>query len=185
MSSLVGTVEGKLGCSSDEAVWRIIGISLLSVATVAVIALVLVFFPYQGKKTQDISILPGSHVEILEILDGEALVDGDKFLEVAEGNKTFIALGDHATSYMVKDEGISYRHSQPVHLDVRYRVGDQEIQGDTVVRILHKKTDYMWGMFIAMPAFVLLVLFLLTWATTHKQYGTYGNYTYKGLFDKS
>ena len=185
MSSLVGTVKRKLECSSDEAVWRIIAISLLFVATVAVIATVFVFFPYQGEKTQYISILPGSHVELLAILDGENLVDGDKFLEVAEGNKTFIALGDNAISYMVEDEGISYRHSQPVHLDARYDVHDQEIQDDTVIRILHKRTDYMWGMFIAYPALVLVVMFLLFMLVTHRRGGTYSNPEYKGLFDKS
>lgn len=185
MNSLVGTFEAKLSCSSTEAVWRIIGLSLLLVAMVAVVASVVTFFPYQKERTESIPILHGNHVEVSEILDGEVLVEGDMFLGLSEGNTTFIALGDHTISYMTKVDGISYRHNQSVHLDMRYDVYAQEIRGDTVVRILHKSMQTTWGTFTFLPVLVLLALLVLARVLIYKQHGTYSYPTFKSLFDKS
>lgn len=182
MSSLVNMVARNLQCTNGEAVRRIIGLFLILAATIAVVATVFVLLPYQGEKTEDISILPGERVVVWGDLDRGMFIQRDKFLEMAKGNIIHISLGSHAISYQVKADGTSYRYYQPVHLDRRYIVYDQEIRGDTVTYILRRDVISIVVMFTFFPVAALIVLLLLAQEVTTKEYGRNGRY-YRSMFD--
>lgn len=182
MSSLVKTFQNRLGIPRGEAVGRIIGLCLLITLALAIVATVFTFFPYSGQ-VDTVSILPGNHIQVSKILDGEVQVERGQFLQLAENNQTFIALEDEAISYMVKAGGVSYRYEQVAGYNTfRYDLSNQTIKQGMVVREFHRDIFDMIVVFIALP---LLVLFLLLVAISRVQARKIGCSDYRNIFENS
>ena len=140
---LVEKFQEKLEVSRKEAVARVIVFTVLSLCCLAVIAIVAIGFPYAGSYNETVALLPGDHVQVKEILDGEVLVDEAKFLQVAKGNTTFVELGEETIVYLTKVAGVSYRYEQTVPLRDGYKVSTQHVEGGTAVREINRKTGSM------------------------------------------
>ena len=94
MLALVSKFGEELDVSRTNAIWRVIGFFFLSTCFVAIIAFFFALFPYTASFTEEVVLLPGNHIQVQQILDGEVVVEKAQFLEMAKGNTTFVALGE-------------------------------------------------------------------------------------------
>ena len=164
--ALIPKFQERLGVSRANAVWRVIGFLFLSACFVATIALVVIVFPYTAGFTEKIPLLPGDHTQVQKILAGEVLVNRAQFLQIAEGNTTFVALGTETIFYMTKVAGVSYRYDQdiqaiPLRFHWNYFVSSQQIQNEMVVREINRKINI--GVTIILYILSLVVVSSLMW----------------------
>jgi hypothetical protein len=160
--ALVPKFQEKLEIPKKEAISRVIRFFLLSACFVAVVVLVTTFFPYAASFTEEFVLLPGNHIQVEEILDGEVLLGEDQFLQKAEGSATFVALGEEAIVYMTKVAGISYRHDQTAPTYFNYYISSQKIQDGVALREMARIRSTMVFVWIVLPLIVLFALFMAT-----------------------
>jgi hypothetical protein len=176
--ALVPLFQEKLNVSKTEAIWRVIGILVLSLFALAIAAAVIINFPIHSSFTQTIPLLPGNHVQVSKILDGEVLVGHDQFLQVAQGNPTFVSPGDDAIVYYTKAGGVAYRYEEKVHLGPPYTVSSR-IENGMVIRNMERDTLGMVLVFVVLPiiGFVgLLTLFVKLDSKLLSGYGSGSKY---------
>jgi len=168
---VVHTFKCKLNCSGFEAVLRIVGLFVITLAMAAVLVAVFYYFPYRGSYEQHIPILPGDHNPVPSISGGE-VVSKAAFLKLSEGHQTDIAVSNDKVSYKVVVDGVSYRYNQSAGYDWWrcYTPGGYVIRNGEVVRELQR--DLVGGV---IPGFVLLLLVLLVlgvllWRLTWKDF---------------
>ncbi len=160
--ALVPKFQERLEVSRANAIWRVIGFLFLSACFVVVIVLAATFFPYTASFTEEVSLLPGNHIQVEEILDGEVLLNGAQFLEIAQGNTIFVSLGEKTITYMAKVAGVSYRYDQVVPLRWNYFVSSQKIQqNEILVREINRNVGVMIIVHIIIPLIALAMLFVL------------------------
>jgi len=159
--ALVPKFQKRLKVSRVNAIWRVIGFLFLSVCFVAVIALAATFFPYTASFNEEVPLLPGNHVQVEKILDGEVQVNRAQFLEIAEGNTTFVSLEEETIFYMTKVAGVSYRYEQTISHPWNYLVSSQKIQNEILVREINRNVGAMILCHIILPLAVLGMLFCL------------------------
>ena len=173
--ALVPKFQERLDVSKANAIWRVIGFIFLTVCFVATIAVAATFFPYAASFTEEVALLPGNHVQVQQILDGEVLVDRAQFLEIAKGNTTFVAPGEKAIVYMAKVAGVSYRYDQTVHLRYGYSVSSQGIQNGMVIREINRSTGLMICFNLVLPLLILFFLFIFIIFTQTKKVSRWGS----------
>jgi len=170
--SLVKKFQERLSISREMAIWRVIGFLFILACCVAVVVIAIADFPYAASFTEEVSLLPDNHVQVSKILDGEVLVGRDQFLQVAEGNTVFIALGEETITYMTKVAGVSYRYNK-ILTPVRHVYSvSQQIKNGMVVREMERNTGIMIMTYIVAPLFTLFILFILIiWTQTKRVSG--------------
>lgn len=182
--SLVAKFQKELDVPKGEAIFRVIMFLLLLACFVAVVVLIFVYFPYTGTFTQKVPLLPGDHVEVKKILDGEVLLSRDQFLKKAKGNKVFVAFEDgterinKSIIYMTKTEGMTYRYDQPLpNIGICDRVASRSFKNGMAFRKISRDVVFVIVIFIIMPLLILVILLLLIHSTQRKKKG-YCEYDY-------
>ena len=162
---LIQKFKERLEISRKEATRRAVRFFFFCACCVAIIVLTAIFFPARGF-TEEISLLPGNHVQVEEILGGDVLIDKEEFSEKVEGNTTFVAFKKQAIIYMTKVDGVSYIHEQAARVRLGYTAKSNIIKGDLAIReIITDKVIMIIG-FIILP---LCFLFLLSSAAASAQ----------------
>ncbi len=173
--NLVQKFQKELDVSKVNAVWRVIGFFFLSACFVATIVVPFVIFPRPSSFTEEVPLLPGNHVQVSKILDGEVLVGKTQFLQVAEGNTTFVSLEENGITYMTKVAGVSYRYDQAAVPRFPYVVSSQQIQQKgLVVRQMSRDTHDTVMIYIVLPLIPFIILFVFTYKTQYKHVSGYG-----------
>lgn len=162
---LIQKFEERLEISRKEATKRVVRFFFFCACFVAIIVLTAMFFPARGF-TEEVSLLPGNHVQVEEILGGDVLIDKEAFLEKAEGNTTFVAFKKQAIVYMTKVAGVSYINEQAAPVRFGYTAKSNIIKGDLAVREITTAKATMILSFIIIP---LCFLFLLLSAAASAQ----------------
>lgn len=162
--ALVSKFQERLEVSKANAIWRVIGLLIILACAVAVVMVAAIGFPYASSFTDEIPLLPGNHIQVSKILDGEVLVSKAQFLQTAVGNMTFISLEKHQEQYtivyMAKVAGVSYRYEQDAPVRYNYVVPNQQIQNGRLIREIDRNTAGMIWTNILLPIFALFVLFI-------------------------
>ena len=153
MKRLVSKFQQRLGISRGEAIRRVTIFCFFGVAFVAIIALAILFAPYHGF-TEKTPLLPGDHILVEKILDGDCLVSEADWLRLAEGSTTFVSGKVGAIVYMTKVDGIVYRYDQAIPDYFRYRIASQKVSDGMFVR------ELVAYKLIAVVAFVLMPIAL-------------------------
>lgn len=183
--SLIQAFQNDLQIEKASAVWRIIALCFLSVCFVVVVAIWLWSFPYESEFTDTVYLLHGNHTQVAAILDGEVLVGSEQFLRVAEGNQTFVSLGEKTVSYMTKVAGVSYRYNQDAPPPHGYSVSSQRISDQVVIRDIERDTSNMIIENIILPLALTAVVVLLIMRIQVKRVSGYGsNAVYAHVFWK-
>lgn len=172
--ALVPKFQERLNVSKANAIWRAIGFFSLVACSVATIAVVFTFFPYAASFTEEVPLLPGNHIQVQKILDGEVLVNKTQFLQTAEGNTTFVSSEEKTIVYMAKVAGVSYRYDQTVPLRYGYFVSSWQIQNGIVVREINRSKGMMIVTYVVIPMVVLFILFVLSLKVQLKYISGYG-----------
>lgn len=179
---LIQKFEERLEVSRNNAVFRVFAFLVCCALFVAVLAFAALNFPYAGAYTEKVALLPGNHIQVKEILDGEVLVDKENFLRIAAKNESFVALGDKAIVYMTKPAGVSYRYNQLIPLRNDYFVSSQKIEDGMAVREI-KRSLGMTVYEVFLGLIVLFVLFVLGVYTQTRQVSGWGSSaTYKNVW---
>lgn len=171
MSTLVSMFRQRLGVSKGNAIWRVIGFLFLPICFVVTIIVAVTFFPYSESLTEEIALLPGNHIQVQQILDGEVLVDRAQFLKMAKGNPIFVASGEMTIVYMTKVAGVSYRYNQDTPLHLRYFVSSQKIRNGMLIKERGRSAFAMILFNVISPLFTLFLLFFLIIRVQQKKAG--------------
>ncbi len=159
--ALVPKFQKELGIPKGKAIWKVIQLIFLALCCIAATWLTIRTFPYAAGFTEQVSLLPGDHIQVSMILDGEVLVDKTQFSQIAEGNTIFVSPGGAIIAYMTKAEGISYRYNDAVPLRYGYSVSSQQIQNGMIDREITRDMATMIILYIAVPLVILLILYIL------------------------
>ena len=165
MSALIPKFQKRLEIPRVNAVRRVVLFLFLSACFAATVALSVILFPYTDGFTEKISLLPGNHIRVQEILNGEVLVSRSQFLQMEKENVTFIALGKSAIVYMTKVRGISYRYNEDIHTRFGYFVSSQSIQNEFAIREIERDNKYIILNHIVLPLLILVFLYIFIGAT--------------------
>jgi hypothetical protein len=167
---LVSTFQRKLEVSREEAKKKVGDFIIWTVLFLAALVSAIVFFPYSSQIIEETVLLPSTHVQSSEILTyGEVLVSRDQFLELAEGQKTFVAATHESTIYMMKKDGVWYRYDDIVNRsffqETYYRQSSYSFQDETLIRVLQRRGDAIIGIGIL----AVFCLYLLFWGIDDAQ----------------
>jgi hypothetical protein len=157
-ANLIQKFQKELEVSKNNAILRVTLLVFLCICFFATIALAAFYFPYAGSYAEKVDLLSGSHVQVKEILGGDVLVDKPQFLQIAQGNGSFIALGENDIVYMAKALDISYRCEQVVPERYGYFVSSQHIEDGRAVREMARDTGATVKN-IVLPGIMLICLF--------------------------
>jgi len=161
MSALIPKFQKRLEIPRVNAVRRVVLFLFLSASFAATVALSVMLFPYTDGFTEKIPLLPGNHIRVQEILNGEVLVSRSQFLQIAKENVTFIALGKKAIVYMTKVGGVSYRYNEDIHhTRFGYFVSSQSIQNEIAIRKIKRDNVNMIISHVGIPLLILAILYL-------------------------
>lgn len=162
--NLVQKFQERLQISKEDAACRLIAFCLCAGLFAAIILGMAIYFPYASAHTEKVALLPGNHIQVQKILDGDVIVEEADFLRLASHNKSFVALEERQIVYMTKIAGVSYRYNQAVPLRNDYTVYSQQIENGMAVREI-KRNLVTTAIQIIVVVLIFLLLFLLAAST--------------------
>lgn len=157
MKGLVQRFEKELGISKGEAILRSILHLLIMVFLIGTLTAIVAFFPYADNSIKKISILPGRHVQVLQLVGTrEVFVNKNQFLQLTKNKTTFLSPGRDSITYIFVKGKIFYKYKKNIsdYTSFLYSVSYSKIKNGILVR----KTEMDPAVIIT--TVVLLVIFI-------------------------
>ena len=169
--NIVARFQERLEVTKGNAICRVIAFIFCCILFLGVLTCSIVFFGYDAKFEQKTPLLPGNHIEVESILNADVFVDKAKFLEVMNGNETFVLFSMRASwyedvFYMTNRAGLKYVYKQIIPVPDGYWIKSQKIQNGFLVNNIEWNPD-MKALFhvflpaIAMGSILSVVIFVI------------------------
>lgn len=160
MNTLAVRVENVLEIDHNEAVQRIIGMFVVGILFITVLALVMIFFPWQAMAPQNFE-LPVTCIQIerTEISDIK-LIGKNEFIDLVQGRPVFASIEGQNIHYYLPQDGIllsfvgTFERS-----DIRYGVVNPKIKGNQATLFWDRWQGWTIFLLILLPLAIELILF--------------------------
>ena len=173
--NIVAKFQERLEITKRNAICRVIAFIFCCILFLGVLTCSIVFFGYNATLEQKTPLLPGNHIEVESILTADVFVDKAKFLEVADGNETFVLFSTRGwygyVFYMTTNQsGLKYVYKQTISVPDGYWIMDEKIQDGYLVNEIawdpnKKALVHAVLPTIAMGSILLLAIFSIFWKT--------------------